>query len=492
MMTNLDQYKAEVTPPKANAMINTFRAFGYNLQTAVADIVDNSISAQAKRIEIKHEWKGDRSYIWIKDDGKGMDLNDLICAMTPGSKDPKLEREQDDLGRFGLGLKTSSFSQCKVLTVISKKLNYQTIKRCWDLDYVNSTSEWSLLDYCSDISFSKLLDGHDQGTVVLWESLDRLIGPCDVLNEEQRKAFQHEMKLVEDHLGLVFHRYIDNKGIQLYINDREIKSRDPFLRSFIETQTILSEELSNEIKVKGFVLPHISKLTAEERRDNDVESWYKMQGFYIYRNQRLLLSGDWLGLFPKSEHCKNGRILIDIPNHLDNEWKIDIKKATAMPPVSIKQDLKRIGRLVRSQASQIYKYRGEQIRKEGAKFVDFKSVWKSTKRRDDTIDYKINEEHPVIHSLLESNTISRKDVITLLNLVSRTLPVDSIIHQFCEDPLSSELKDKKREPLQEEIEQAKKIYHLYITSGISDEIAKQSILNMEPFNEIPQIIETLK
>src|SRR5690606_35411553 len=121
MTKHLRNLPSEETPPKAGAMINTFRAFGYNLQTAIADIIDNSISAREENVWIEYEWAGERSWVAITDDGEGMDRNELIGAMTPGSKDPKDERGEYDLGRFGLGLKTSSFSQCKALTVLTRK-----------------------------------------------------------------------------------------------------------------------------------------------------------------------------------------------------------------------------------------------------------------------------------------------------------------------------------------------------------------------------------
>src|SRR5690606_23319836 len=137
MTDHLHNLPFEETPPKAGAMINTFRAFGYNLQTAIADIIDNSISAGAKNVWIQYEWNGENSFVTITDDGSGMDKNELIKAMTPGSKDPMDDRDENDLGRFGLGLKTSSFSQCKALTVLTKKNNQDVIKRHWDLDFVN-------------------------------------------------------------------------------------------------------------------------------------------------------------------------------------------------------------------------------------------------------------------------------------------------------------------------------------------------------------------
>jgi signal transduction histidine kinase len=126
MTEDLIQYAAEDTPPKAAVMINTFRAFGYDLRTAVADIVDNSISAGARSVWIDYNWEGPDYFIRIRDDGHGMSLPELVQAMTPGSRDPNDERDSKDLGRFGLGLKTASFSQCKQLTVVTKREGHTT------------------------------------------------------------------------------------------------------------------------------------------------------------------------------------------------------------------------------------------------------------------------------------------------------------------------------------------------------------------------------
>ena len=189
----MHQYKAENAQPNPKSTINSYRSFGYNLSTAIADIVDNSISANAKKIDIDYKWNGKDSFISIIDNGNGMNLEELVIAMTPGSKDPDEVRNENDLGRFGMGLKTASFSQCKRLTVITKKLGYKTIKRCWDIDFINEVEEWVLLDYISDSSFLDLLDKYDSGTVVLWENLDRIVGRAQKNNETVKNAFYEEM-----------------------------------------------------------------------------------------------------------------------------------------------------------------------------------------------------------------------------------------------------------------------------------------------------------
>ena len=151
----MHEFKAEIAKPNPKSTINSYRSFGYNLSTAIADIIDNSISANADVISISYRWNGQDSFISIKDNGDGMNKDELVVAMTPGSKDPEDERSEKDLGRFGMGLKTASFSQCKRLTCVSRKANYSTIKRCWDIDFINEHEEWQLLDF---ISNENLLD----------------------------------------------------------------------------------------------------------------------------------------------------------------------------------------------------------------------------------------------------------------------------------------------------------------------------------------------
>ena len=130
-------------PPYAPTLIESTRAIGYSLNAAIADIIDNSIAACSKTIDIFFFPVGD-AYIAILDDGVGMDSNDIDIAMQYGSKDPLDIRDKRDLGRFGLGLKTASLSQCRVLTVISKKGNSIEARR-WDIDYVSQTGQWSLI-----------------------------------------------------------------------------------------------------------------------------------------------------------------------------------------------------------------------------------------------------------------------------------------------------------------------------------------------------------
>lgn len=491
MTDHLHNIPSEETPPKAGAMINTFRAFGYNLQTAIADIIDNSISARADNVWIRYEWDGEKSWVTVTDDGEGMDRDGLIEAMTPGSKDPKDDREEHDLGRFGLGLKTSSFSQCKALTVLTKKENYSNIKRHWDLDFVNETGKWNLLDYLSDNKFQEPLEKLNHGTIVLWEKLDRLVGNANIHNEAARNVFLEEFEKVEDHLSLVFHRYMERKKLTIWMNGNKLEAWDPFMKESEGGQLIAHENLeNNQVIAKCYVLPHMSKLNPEERKKAKTDAWYRLQGFYIYRNSRLLLYGDWLELFTKNEHFKNARILVNIPNRLDHDWKIDIKKATATPSLAVRKDLLRLGKMTRKAAGAVHRFRGNQIMLDDSiRSFDFQPVWKAKKSRDDVRHYYINEEHAVVKSLLEKETVSASEFRSALKLIGETTPVEAIIQYHSEEPESHELRDNQTEPDSGIIELAKMMYSSLKSSGMDREMAIKQIFNIEPFNQYTQLIE---
>ena len=494
MMYNFKNISQEETPPEASAMINTFRAFGYNLRTAIADIIDNSISAKAKNIWIEYKWDGADSLVIITDDGEGMNTEELKSAMTPGSKDPKADRDKHDLGRFGLGLKTSSFSQCKRLTVATKSDGLQVVNRCWDLDYVNETKKWSLLDFISNKSYANRLEEMDSGTSVIWEKIDRLVGNANKQNEAAMNVFLDEFASVENHLSLVFHRYMEQNRINIFMNSHKLDPWDPFMKQSEGGQLVAKEELDGgKVKVKCYVLPHISKLTLNQRKSSKTDEWYKLQGFYIYRQNRLLLHGDWLGLFPKNEHYKNARILIDIPNELDHDWKIDIKKATATPSFIVRKDLIRLGKLARTAAGTLHRFRGNQIMLDDSiKSFDFQSIWKARKTRDDIRHYYINPEHSLVKELLNKDSITNKEFKTALNLIGKTTPVESIILNHSEDPEGHELRDTEKKLDNGTIEVAERMYQSLISQGLNEETAIKQIFNIQPFNEYPELIQYFK
>lgn len=488
----MDYSKYQTTPaiPEASSMIETFRAIGYSIEAAVADIIDNSISAGAKNIWINFEWQGSDTWLSVKDDGIGMNNDELVQAMRPGSKNPLDDRGSKDLGRFGLGLKTASFSQCRKLTVLSKKENYKSVFWTWDLDFVNQTGNWNLIKYLPEGNFEKEINTIRSGTIVIWNDIDRLVKDLHKDDESSLDKFLQIMVQVKKHLAMVFHRFIENGRIKISFQDRPIEAWNPFLPNEPATQGFPEEPLhGGKVIVKGYVLPHKSKISQDKFKDAEgPKGWNEQQGFYIYRNERLLLAGDWLGMFRKEEHYKLARIEINLPNSLDSEWQIDIKKSIARPPLALRDQLKAYAGKVRSQAVEVYRHKGKNVKiYSGQKFIP---LWIDHKRGDKWF-YKINREHPLIEGI-KKQAIDKPDkaIETLLKFIEETIPVKSIYIKEAEE---SETQGKPFEGIKHDDiwTLMKNIFDTLIQQGKTIEEAKAVIINLEPLNHFPEYLATL-
>ncbi|MEQ1554009.1 MAG: ATP-binding protein [Ferruginibacter sp.] len=484
-----DFIKAEIAKPNPKSTINSYRSFGYNLSTAIADIIDNSISSNANEICIEYNWKGEDSFISIFDNGIGMNKEELVLAMTPGSKDPEEERNEKDLGRFGMGLKTASFSQCKRLTCITKKINYSTIKRCWDIDFINKENEWQLLDYVSDYSFFDKINNQKSGTLVLWQKLDRIVGNTDSSNETVKNAFYQEMMNVKVHLSLVFHKFIESKRIKLFFQNEEIEPYNPFLLNLNPKPEMGLPEKFGNVEITYFILPHMSEIGKSEYENSGGSlGWFQEQGFYIYRGDRLLVAGDWLGLEKKRDYSKLARIAVSFSNENDFNWHLDIKKSTANPPIEIRRELSRIAKIAIMKSAKIYNWRGQKTVSENS-ITNHESLWTDEKTREGIKKYKINREHPIIKSLLDENSkLTRK----ALKLLEENVPIELILNNQNEDPSFHELEKVTEKPSDELINLAMELYKINISQGIPKDLSKQQIMNAVPFSLYPLINEFLK
>lgn len=485
----MEIYRAEPAVPSPKSTINAYRSFGYNLSTAVADIIDNSVSAGADKIFINYEWKGKDSYLSILDNGTGMNKNELVLAMTPGSKDPEEERSEKDLGRFGMGLKTASFSQCRKLTVISKKAGYSVIKRCWDLDFINSINSWILLDFVSDEKFMQQVDAQKSGTMVLWESLDRLVGDASEENETVEKALRREMISVKNHLALVFHRFIEKKTVQIYFNGQLIDPINPFLLQCSVKPEMGAPEFFDNAEVTYFILPHMSEIPKEEYDNTGgALGWFESQGFYIYRGDRLLVAGDWLGLERKRDYSKLARIAVNFSNTGDFNWNLDIKKSTATPPLSVKNELSRIAKIAVQKSAKIYNWRGQKTvsLEPGTKI---EPLWKDEISRDGIKKYRINRSHPMVSMLLEKNDgIFKK----FLRMVEDNVPVELILSNQNEDPSFHEMEKHSVVPPDDLIKLAVELYNIQVSQGVPESLVRQQIMGSMPFNQFPIINDYLQ
>jgi hypothetical protein len=487
----LDIY--DIAQPEPSALVESLRAFGYSLRTAIADLVDNSISANARNIWIRFDWQGPDSFILIKDDGIGMTEAELVSAMRPGSKSPLEERPQKDLGRFGLGLKTASFSQCRRLSVVSKRNSSSLVTRCWDLDYINNSGEWRLLKKLDDDPLKKSQETIDTaGTIVFWEKMDRIVGNTKADDNAAYKRFLEAIDKVKKHLSMVFHRFLDKPSqLKMWINGSPIEAWDPFLTSEKATQELPSEKLfcnGHQLIVTPYVLPHKSKISDKTHASGSGPSgWNAQQGFYVYRNERLLVSGDWLGLgFQKEEHYKLARIMVDLPNAMDSAWQIDVKKSRAKPPGDLRNDLKRIAKLTREKAVQIYRHRGKVISRKSARDDVF--LWEQ-KAKQGKYFYSINRQHPVIIGAY--NIIGKENLEPVLKMIEATIPVAHITYTSVEEPekIANSFDTKPYEEVRPIIET---LYLSFLNDGKSPDEAFEILASVEPFNNRPELIDIFK
>lgn len=484
-----DYIKAEIAKPNPKSTINSYRSFGYNLPTAIADILDNSISANANVIKLEYKWDGLNSYILISDNGIGMNKEELVLAMTPGSKDPEEERSEKDLGRFGMGLKTASFSQCKRLTCITKRESYATIKRCWDIDYINSENEWQLLDYVSDGSFLDKIEDRKSGTLVIWEKLDRIVGNAEATNESVKNAFYQEMISVKNHLSLVFHKFIESKRIKIFFQNTEIEAYNPFLLNLNPKPEMGQPESFGNVEITYFILPHMSEIGKTDYGNSGGSlGWFQEQGFYIYRGDRLLVAGDWLGLEKKRDYSKLARIAVNFTNANDFNWHLDIKKSTASPPLEIRKELSRIAKIAIMKSAKIYNWRGQKTITDN-RITNYEPLWTDEKTREGIKKYKINRKHPIIKSLLEENN---KLAGKALKLLEENVPIELILNNQNEDPAFHELEKQNDKPNDDLINLAIELYKINVSQGVPKALAQQQIMSSTPFNQFPLINEYLK
>ncbi len=419
--------QVEVEPNISN-FITSLRDIGYSFDTAIADIVDNSISAGAKIIDIYAS--GKEKYVVISDNGRGMTKDELKESMRLGSCSPFTERPGYDLGRFGLGLKTASFSQCKKLTVISK-CNNDINAYCWDLDYLVEQNRWLLkeiaIDTFKDKDWFRFLEVNSEGTIIFWENIDRYD------EFELNEKFDN----LRNHLSITFHRFLEgefpSRTIKITFNNRVILPFNPFNDKNQATQRKPTErfEINGEdITVTPYILPHPNKVSKEEYEKYATnEGYQKTQGFYLYRAGRLLIYGTWFKLHKQSEAHKLVRIKIDISNKMDFLWEIDVKKSTATPIPQIKHELKRIIGQITNQGFQVYRQRGHKITD-----TSLERYWYINKQNGKT-KYCINKDHPMYKILYHSLPEEDMNILnSYLADIEKYIPIDSIIAQAMEKP----------------------------------------------------------
>lgn len=413
-----DEYELN---PSAHSLIQSMRDIGYTLNTAVADIIDNSITAQASTIDIIYTKNSNQPCLMIVDNGCGMSQDELLQALRFAHMGPTEERAQNDLGRFGLGLKTATFSQARRLVVITSKDEHITCAQ-WDLDYIVETKKWLLqvVDLDSLNIDSVILEKiKPHGTIVMWQNIDKF-GNDD-------KHINSHITSLRDHIALVFHRFLDKKNtsfVNINLNNVPILAFDPYLYSNPHTVHHPIEKLrvkDSIVTIQTHILPHHKWLKKEEENFLITKSdLLNNQGFYVYRNNRLMVWGDWFRLLKKSESTKLARIEINFDNKLDAEWNIDIKKSKVVPPIVVKNRLVEIIETISNASKRVYQSRI--IKPLGTR----DSPWERSKQ-DGVIRYSVNVNSPLISTFIDSlDEVRKNQFVLILDVINNTLPLESI------------------------------------------------------------------
>ncbi|OHX50690.1 ATP-binding protein [Cytobacillus oceanisediminis] len=341
----------KIVPPHAIRTIEGLRDTGYDFNTAMADIIDNSIAADATRIEVFIEMDfGGAITIYIADNGIGMDEQGLDKAMTYGS--PQRENLKS-LGKFGLGLKTASTAFCRSLSVTTRNSKHSPIfKARWDLDHVAFVAQdWELLYLDPDERELEILEevsNRGAGTVVTWEKIDRLLKDYqDPSGVHARRAFEKLIANLEDHISMIYQRFLDPnfadaQNVTIKINGKNIDPWDPFCTLEPETELVAEEEQDAEFEdgtktsfvVRAYVLPRKEEFSSEEARKKAKLS-NNLQGFYVYRENRLIHYGNWMGMYSNEPHSTLLRVEFSFDYLMDEAFNVDIKKSK----ISLNSDL---------------------------------------------------------------------------------------------------------------------------------------------------------
>lgn len=420
-------------PPVARDLMVTARSFGnYDLAAALADLIDNSVKARASSIEINFIPIPNDIIVRIRDNGEGMDRNTLINAMRPASSNPEASRDPDDLGRFGWGLKSASLSQARVLTVVSWQNSEFTAAR-WDIDNIE---DWGM-DIFEDVYARDFLNvpvSTQSGTEVIWSHTDRLVesNTTDLVTDSLSSIISHAI----NKLSLVFHRYLageTGKKICINVNGNSLKPIDPFLVYHDATQTLDAEIITmaegQSITVQPYVLPHFSKLTVEiQEQLGGAEGMIRNQGFYVYRNKRLIIYGTWFRLVPHSDLTQLTRIKVDLPNSVDANWRITVDKSDAQLPSVLKKRLQGVIRNFNKRSIKVHRNKGVSVDRDSSQVV-----WKRFVKNGQ-VKYVINRDHPLIHEFQNDSELGMKfDLI--MRMLENYFPTDIFMKDSMEGVL---------------------------------------------------------
>lgn len=478
--------------PDAHLLLSSLRSVGYKSETAISDIIDNCISAHATEIHVDFVWSEEKSCILIYDNGEGMDHETLIASMKIGSADPSMVRNNDDLGRFGMGMKTAAFSLGKKLSVFSKKED-KVVSASWDLDFIEKqhNGAWSLnIDISEEDTDVNLLRKFESGTLVKIELLDRLV---DIENIKKSKSnFYKTIEKVSNHVSLIFHRFIEEDELKIYFGKNLIEAWNPFVLDNNATQELSEEYIYGDkpVIIQPYVLPHKTKFNSEEEliRAQGFRGWNAHQGVYVYRNRRLLVYGTWFDFIKKEPAFNLARIKLDITSDADYDWKIDIKKSVATPPIYVRETLERVISVCTDASSKVYNSRGKYAKGTATQQLDY--VWEQRKNRHGQYVFYLNRKHPIIFELMKSMADDQKENLkAYLALIEAYAPlIQSGLTSYLSNTSVGSSDDTTK---QTDIEEAKSYIRNFLKNGFEKAEVENIILGMPNYKYIETEIKKI-
>lgn len=469
---------AEDFSPDPLALLESNRNLGYSIEEAVADLIDNSITADATRISFNLDWNNGMPIFKLQDNGKGMSEQKLIDSFKLGSLE---QRSPKDLGRFGFGMKTASLSQARELIVVSKQQNDNVCLRSLDLTFIaNNKKRWNL-KHCNTVEFKKEIDklnkdGH--GTIICWKNWDRA--------PEGKNDFIALITKISNYCAVCFHRFIES-GIKIFSHDELLKPINPIPKDSQKYSELPLKAHENS-KQTAYILKH-PKFWDQEYDSMPQINSYKLfngfqsqQGIYIYRCNRLLNpNGGWLGVIKPINSSKLARVTIDYPNSADNLWSLDITKTNATIPYEFKKEIEKLIENTKLESVSKITRGVASISNKIKNLYDNSLIWQEREDKDvRCYRYSPDINHPIFQDLLESKKIDKKTLDFIFNLLSDNLPVARIIENNDNDSGKHDRMDRPEELKIDALDFAKKIFERIKIEKNKAE-ALNFILRCEPF-----------
>lgn len=485
--------------PVAPTLMGSLRSMGYSFESAVADVIDNSISAHATFVKILFPANPlDPKAVGILDDGEGMSDDELFEAMRYGSMALETTRDEDDLGRFGMGMKAASLSQCRNLTVVSYSKGNRSAYT-WDYNYIQKKQKWIIQELSTqeieNLPYISQIAEQAQGTLVIWTDFDVLSKSSD---GQVYETLVDLKKSLEKTLALIFHRFLSANGnakLRIQINNQIVKPLDPFLEHHPKTsskkeRTIAindSNGIERLIRVKPFVLPFATDLSDNDKKlIGGVENLRAKQGFYVYRNNRLIIWGTWFGMKQRAELTKNARIRVDIPNTLDDIWGIDIKKQNASIPKRIMNQLRKtvLDALEASVNQQTYRGRTAKVDDD----TDY--IWDRKEGRNQMFYYQINRESKLFQFVKEKMTDEDFNYLEMLiTEIEKNIPTQQMYIDKSNEAIMTDDTDSRFDDVfQIAVTMVSTIINT--TNGVANNIIKE-LMKSEPFCKYPKLLDKL-